>query len=161
MRIRGSSAHFTACRAKCGYALNSAGTVRLDPVALLSRSKLAPRFRSVPRPAIPFSAAPPGPRTQRGAHNGDIPIAGGRSRGWGNFWIDCSLAAHNGGTPRGQRHTTAAHNGRHTTGTFLLLPVDQGVGALSGSTARWSPRDLRLESSPKRAAVDRVQDSLP
>jgi hypothetical protein len=48
MRVGGSSAHFTACRAECRYALNSADTVRLDPVALLSRSKLAPRFRSVP-----------------------------------------------------------------------------------------------------------------
>ena len=48
MRVGGSSAHFTACRAECRYALNSADTVRPDPVALLSRSKLAPRFRSVP-----------------------------------------------------------------------------------------------------------------
>ncbi len=74
-------------------------------------------------------------------HHGDIPIGASRSGAWGNFWVDCSLGG--------------------TTGTFLLVPVDQGLGAISGSTAPWSPRDLRLESSPKRAAVDRVQDSLP
>jgi hypothetical protein len=47
------------------------------------------------------------------------------------------------------------------TGTFLLVPVDQGLGALPGSTAPWSPRDLALESSPERAAVERARESPP